>query len=243
MPREVGEDKVRLGLLLPSSNSVMEPDFYRRLPVQVTLHAARMRLLKTTVAGESAMLDVYLPEAVKDLASVKPHIVLFGCTSAGALRGNAYEAQLVERIAAETGARTYSVSACVRWALKEAGGRVLGVITPYVDEINERIRASLEDDGFQVRFIRGMGITENFAIARIPPEEICRFAVAAGRGTDIDGLFVSCTNFRGFDAREMISAELGLPVITSNQASLERVLTDLGFSGVGGRLRSVGGVP
>lgn len=232
----VAGETIRLGLLVPSSNSVMEPDFYRRLPAEVTLHTARMRLLETTVAGESAMLDVYLPEAVKDLASVKPHVVLFGCTSAGALRGNAYEAQLVERIAAETGARAYSVSACVRWALKEASVRILGVITPYVEELNERIRSSLEDDGFQVRFIRGMGISENFAIARVSPEEICRFAVrevqsagaGAAREAGIDALFVSCTNFRGFDAREMMAAELGLPVITSNQAAWERILTDLG---------------
>ncbi len=225
MSREGGA--IRLGLVVPSSNSVMEPDFYRRLPLGVTLHTARMHLQETTASGESAMIDDYLPQAVEDLATVRPHAVVFGCTSAGALRGNAYEEELVRHIASRTGGRAYGVSASVRWALKEAGVRRLGVVTPYVDELNGPIRKSLEDDGFRVEFVRGLGIKENFAIACVSPEEICDFAVRETRNADVDCLFVSCTNFRGFEAREMIFSELGIPVVTSNQATLERVLWNL----------------
>lgn len=205
----------------------MEPDFYRRLPPEVVLHTARMYLQETTASGESAMIDDHLPHAVEDLATVRPHAIVFGCTSAGALRGNTYEAELVGNIASRTGAKTYSVSASVRWALREAGVRKLGVITPYVEELNSRIRNSLEDDGFTVEFIRGLDIRENFAIAGVSPEEICDFAVRETRQADVDCLFVSCTNFRAFEAREMIFGELGIPVVTSNQATLERVLSDL----------------
>ena len=38
------QDFRRIGLLLPSSNSVQERDFYRVLPEDITLHVARMRL-------------------------------------------------------------------------------------------------------------------------------------------------------------------------------------------------------
>jgi acyl-CoA synthetase (AMP-forming)/AMP-acid ligase II len=89
----------RVGLIVPSSNTVMEADLYRRLPADATLLTARMYLVETTPAGEAAMLDDHLPGAVRDLATARPDAVVFGCTSAGALRGNAYEAELVRRIA------------------------------------------------------------------------------------------------------------------------------------------------
>ena len=47
----------RLGLLLPSSGTVQEADFYRRVPESVTVHSARMRLLEATEADEIRMLE------------------------------------------------------------------------------------------------------------------------------------------------------------------------------------------
>ena len=163
---------VRVGLIIPSSNTVMEVDFYRRLPPAATLHTARMYMEETTPEGESAMLDAYLPTAISDLRSARPDVMVFGCTSAGALRGNQYEAALIERIAAETGARTFSVASCVRSAIRATGARRVGVITPYVDSLNDKIRESLEADGLDVAAIHGLAITENFAIADVGPERI-----------------------------------------------------------------------
>ncbi len=218
----------RVGLIVPSSNTVIEVDFYRRLPPNVTLHTARMYLEATTPEGEAAMLDDHLPTAISDLCSARPDVMVFGCTSAGALRGNDYEAQLIKRIATETGAETFSVAASVRAAIRAAGGRRVGVITPYVHSLNEKIRESLEDDGLEVAAIRGLGITENFAIADVEPERIAEFASECFAGSDIDLLFASCTNFRAIDAREEIHAALGVPVVTSNHAALVSVLDQIG---------------
>jgi len=214
----------RIGLIVPSSNSVMEVDFYRRLPASVTLHTGRMYLEETTPEGEAVMLDDHLPDAIADIASVRPDAVVFGCTSASVLRGNSYEAQLMTRIAEQTAAEALSVAASVRRAILARGARRVGVITPYVDALNEKIRESLEADDLDVAAIHGMGITENFAIAGIEPEEIARFAVDCFSDEAIDLLFASCTNLRALEAREAIEQELGVPVVTSNHAALEWVL-------------------
>jgi len=62
----------------------------------------------------------------------------------------------------------------------------------------------------------------------VPPERIVEFAVATLGGLDIEFAFVSCTNFRAMEAVPGLSARLGLPVVTSNQAvlaaTIERVL-------------------
>ena len=67
----------RVGLIVPSSNSVIEVDFYRRLPADATLHTARMYLEETTPEGESAMLDEYLPTAINDRGDILAQ-TLFG---------------------------------------------------------------------------------------------------------------------------------------------------------------------
>jgi maleate isomerase len=218
----------RVGLIVPSSNTVAEVDFYQRLTAGCALHTARMYLEETTPEGEAVMLDDHLPTAIQDLATARPDVMVFGCTSAGALRGNAYEAQLIDRIAEQTRATTFSVAAAVRWAIRTAGCRRVGVITPYVGSLNEKIARSLEDDGLEVAAIHGLGITENFAIAEVEPERIAEFAAECFAGSDIELLFASCTNFRAFDAREEIHQALGLPVVTSNQAALAAVLDHLG---------------
>jgi maleate isomerase len=217
----------RVGLIVPSSNTVMEVDLYRRLPERATLHTARMHLVTTTPECEADMLDEHLPLAVRDIATARPDVVVFGCTSAGALRGNDYEERILAGVAEGTGAVAVSVAAAVRGALRRRGARRVAVVTPYVEGLNDRIRESFEADGFEVAAVHGMGITENFAIASVEPERIAEFAVERVGGMDVDLVFASCTNLRALDARERIEQATGVPVMTSNLAALEAVLEAL----------------
>jgi maleate isomerase len=222
---------VRVGLLIPSSNTMMEPDFTRELPPGAALHTARMFMADTTPDGESRMLDEFALPAARDLGTARPDLVVFGCTSAGALRGNDYDTGLCARISELAGAPAVSTIGSVRSAIAATGAARIGVITPYVDALNQPIRASIEADGVQVAAISGLGITDNFAIAEVEPAEIVALAERAlgelaAAGT-IGAVFASCTNFAAMEARPEIAARLGLPVVTSNQAVLAAVLDRL----------------
>jgi maleate isomerase len=221
----------RVGLMIPSSNTMMEVDFARDLPPGVALHTARMFMEDTTPAGESRMLDEFALPAARDLGTARPDVVVFGCTSAGALRGNDYDAELCERISEVTGAPTVSTIGAVRAAIEATRATVIGVITPYVDELNEKIKASIEADGTQVAAIAGLGITENFEIAEVPVTEIVAFAERALGPLAADGsiglAFASCTNFAAMAARPAIAERLGLEVVTSNQAVLAAAVARL----------------
>lgn len=213
----------RVGLLIPSSNTVMETDFSRHLPDAHHLHTARMFMEEATVEGENAMLDDHTMPAAHALATARPDVVVFGCTSAGALRGNVYDARLVAAIGDTAAAPAVSVIRSVRTSIAATGARRIGVVTPYIDVLNDRIRASLEDDGLEVVDIVGLGMDENFAIAQVPVADIVTFAVECFADVDIDLLFASCTNFRALEAREEIARTLGVPVVTSNQATIDAV--------------------
>jgi maleate isomerase len=217
-------EPVRVGLIVPSSNTVMEVDLYRRLPARFQVHTARMFLEETTPESEAVMLDGHVMPAVRDLATARPHVVVFGCTSGGALRGAAYDEQLCREISAVTGVETMSTIASVRQAIARRRGRRIGVITPYVDALNEKIRASIEADGVEVAGIHGLGIDQNFDIAEVPTDRIVRFAADSFLGDGVDVVFVSCTNFHAVDASGAIEAALGVPVVTSNHAVLEALM-------------------
>jgi maleate isomerase len=218
------ETRPRVGLLVPSSNTVMEPDVWRALPPGATLHTGRMYLEETTPEAESRMLDEHVLPAARDLATARPDLIVFGCTSAGALRGNRYDADLCRRISDLSGVPTVSVIASVRQAITASGARRVGVVTPYVDALNQRIRESVEADGVAVAGIAGLGISDNFEIATVPQERIVDFAERTLRDLDIDLAFVSCTNFPAVTALPELERRLGLPVVTSNQAAIAAML-------------------
>jgi maleate isomerase len=225
----------RVGLIVPSSNTVVEVDFARNLPLDATLHTARMFLTETTAAAERAMMTEYLPRAVEDLASLYPQVVAFACTSAGAVLGAKGEARLMEEIAEKTGARVVSTNDAVKNAIARHNPRRVAVITPYIDELNARIREGLEGRGLTVARTAGLGLTENHAIAMVPPAEIVAFAEQSLAGVDFDLLFISCTNFRALAARPQLLERFGVPVVTSNLATIEATLAALADASDGAR--------
>lgn len=218
MPRK------RLGLLVPSSNTVMEVDFYRHLPPDVTLHTARIFLKETTPEAERRMIDEYTPLAARDLETLRPDLVVFGCTSASAVYGNEGDRLLRDRLAEAIGAPTIGVMSSVQAALARLNARRVAVITPYIDALNVKIAESLAGYGIEVVAIHGLGVTVNREIADVRPEEIAAYAREKLAGTDAECIFASCTNFRAMEALPELRAAFSVPVITSNQAALEAAL-------------------
>lgn len=216
--------RVRIGLLVPSSNTIMEQDIIRGVGPQATLHTARMHMTEATRAAENAMLDRYLPQAIADIASARPHITIFGCTSASALRGEEYDKELCSLISEQTGGVTISTIAAVNDAIAASAASRVAILTPYGEELNVKIRESIAATGVEVIAIEGMGITENFDCSVPAPEEITERGAELVDRSSADLLFISCTNFQALDAVASIERTAGVPVITSNSAVLRAVI-------------------
>lgn len=222
-------DGKRVGLIVPSTNTVMEPDLYRNLPACTTVHTSRMLLEgSVTIEAEEMMLDVYLPECAKQIGTLQPDVVVFGCTSAGALRGPAYEQELAGEISKATGAPTVTIMGAVVDELQRIGAKSIAMLTPYSEEINETIKDSLETSGFTVPYMNGMDVKGAFNIAAVSPDEIVEYVREQLEGVESDCLFVSCANLRSVDVLERIREVAGRPVVTSNQAVLEGVRKAIG---------------
>jgi maleate isomerase len=220
----------RIGLIVPSSNTIVESDFSQSLPPGVTLHSARMFLAETTELAQRRMLGDYLPQAIEDIASLRPHVVVFACTTAGAMLGAGGERDLIRRISERTQAPVVSMNDAVNSCIARYAPRQVAVITPYIDELNNHIRRSLEQRGLSVAHIAGLGITENFTTAEVKPADIVAYAASELAGVEFDLLYVPCANFRAYEARPALEDRFNVPVVTSDSATIEAALAMLGHT-------------
>lgn len=215
---------MRWGVLVPATNTVAEVDFQRHAPEGVTVHTSRMYLEQTTADSERRMLEDELPRAARDLGTARPDIVIFSCTSAGAVAGPDGEPRMIDEIGSATSAEVVSTNAAVHEAIHASGAQRVAVVTAYVDELTQKIREGIERSGVDVSLAAGLGIVDPFAICEVTPEQIVAFAQEHVRPRDADLLFVSCTNLRAMDARAELEAALGIPVMTSNLAALNKAV-------------------
>ncbi len=223
----------RVGVIVPSTNTLVEIDFHGAVPDGVSVHSARMRLDDTTVEGERRMIEEFLPGAAQDLATARPDVVALACTSAGASMGPDAEARVVAELEQVTGAPVVSTNSAVHAELRRVGARRVAAITPYVDELVEPIRAGIVRAGFDVPVAAGMGIRDPFAICEVTEDELLEFTDEQLRDGGCDTLFISCTNLPAMRLRGLLGERYGLPVVTSNQATIDGALAVLGLEPVG----------
>ncbi|ASJ12872.1 maleate cis-trans isomerase family protein [Thermococcus thioreducens] len=215
----------RLGLIVPSSNTTMEIELHLALPEGVSLHTARVPLRNVT-EEELVKMNTLSVEAARLLRDAGVEMILYGCTSGSFIGGKDYEKELESRIEEEVNVPVVSTSTAVVEALKMLDARDILVITPYTDEINEREKEFLEANEFNVLDIRGLGIEDNTQIGKLEPYEAYRLAKASFMD-EADAVFISCTNLRTFEIIEPLEEDLGIPVVTSNQASLWLALREM----------------
>jgi maleate isomerase len=213
----------RVGLLIPSSNVVMEVDFYRNLPHDATLHTGRMHSAGVAAADEERMLDQFAMSAAATVATVLPHVVVFGCTSAGELRGKAYDRELCERIGEMTGAVPVSVVSSAIQALRDTCASRVAVVTPFDDRVSQRIKACIESEGIEVSALHGMGISAG-DIGSITPDAIYSF-VQSRIGPRVTGeaLFLCGTIYHAMSALSLLKMTYDVPIVTTNMAAVHAV--------------------
>jgi maleate isomerase len=217
---------LRIGLIVPSSNTVMEPDFHRHLGHTGIVSTARIFLESVTREAETRMLEQDLPKAAELIRTTAPDVVVFGCTSAGSLGSLAHDRAIGERIEKLSGARAITVLEAVASQLRNIGPRKLAVFTPYVEDLTGSVAASVAEAGFPPIRAVGMGLQVNLEIGRVTPDQIVAFVESQIIGFAPDCVFLSCTNWRAIEAIEPLKKKLGIPVISSNQAAIDAIITE-----------------
>ena len=219
--------QARIGLIIPSSNRLTEPQFSRYAPPGVDIHVTRLRMTGK-YRKPLAELKRALVEASEALSDVNPGIVVFHCTANSMENGLSHEAAIVEIIEQASGCPTLTTAQAITQAFNHFGIRKLVLISPYVKATNEHEVHYLNEAGYQVVDELGLGL-QTHGYSAVTPDEWRTIVRENARG-DADGYFLSCTNTRMIEAVADIEGEMDKPVVSSNGATLWACLNQLGIS-------------
>lgn len=220
---------IRLGMLTPSSNTVLEPVTASLLAGApgITAHFSRFRVTEIALDGPAtAQFDDSPILAAADLLShARVDVIAWNGTSASWL-GLDRDRRLIERIEAATG---IAATTCVLGffdLFRRLDIRRLGLVTPYTSDVQARIAEVYGKEGVVVAAERHLGLRDNFSFAEAGEDEVAAMirAVAA----EADAVAIVCTNMAGARVAAALEAELGLPVLDSVAVTLRAALVRIG---------------
>jgi maleate isomerase len=207
--------RARVGIIIPSVNSMVEPQFNRFGPPGLGVYVARARVAGGWRRPLAQMADEIALSA-KLLSDVAPDLIVFHCTETSMTQGPQGEGRILDIVHEATGIEALATSRLVLEALQVLGLKKLVVLSPY--KSNKAIIDYLQATGFAVVEDVALG-REPLEFATITPREWTELARKHDK-PDADGIFLSCANTTQIEAVADVERALGKPVVNSNQAVL-----------------------
>ncbi|MDX2158078.1 MAG: hypothetical protein SFW09_16380 [Hyphomicrobiaceae bacterium] len=222
--------RARIGIVVPSVNTVMEPWAARVVPEGVSVHFSRMFIPAATTAETLIEMDrTDGKAALRQLSSIFPHVVAYGCTASSIVQGLDYDAHLRAEIAEGYDVPATTAAHAIVTGLRTVGARRISIVSPYPAQVDKAEHEYFHKAGFEVLGGAYLGIVDGFKLAEPEPETLMDLG---RRGFDnrADALVVSCLNTRSHAVIARLEAELGKPVVTSTQATLWHALRLAGIN-------------
>jgi len=220
----------RLGMLTPSSNTVLEPQTAAMLSglPSVTAHFSRFRV--TDISVTKASLDQFRPDTMVAAASLlaDAHVdaIVWNGTSGGWL-GLEHDRALCRAIADRLGTPSTTVTLALVRLLRQAGHRRIAFVTPYTRDVGQRILGTFTTEGFACVEVEPLGISDNFAFSTVPENTLDRLVATAAAGRP-DVIVPYCTNLPATAHVARWEAEHGIPVFESVAVAVRGALDLIG---------------
>ncbi|GAA3203504.1 arylmalonate decarboxylase [Actinocorallia longicatena] len=225
----------KFGVIAPSTNTIVEPDFYRMTVPGVTAHFSRIHIRDQNMAGDSGMERLLeqirdeIGSACERVLTCEPDYMVMGMSAEtfwGGVEGNR---AFVKQIHDLTGLQVATGAEACERALKLYGARRIGVVTPYQPVGDANVRTFFTELGFEVDKIIGLRCPTAVSIAHVGPDELRAALVELAEG-DVDAIVQCGTNLSMVGLADEAERWLGLPVIAINAATWWMALRDNGVT-------------
>lgn len=231
MPDALGW-RAKFGVLAPSTNTIVEPDFYHMRVPGVTAHCSRIHIRDQDLGNDAAfeaLLEQVRGEighAVARVITAEPDYMIMAMSSEtfwGGVEGNRHFIEHIKELSNGLGVAT-GAEACER-ALQALGVRRLGVVTPYQPIGDQHVVRFFNELGFDVVEIVGLRCPTAVSIAHVQ-EATLRQALLAVNTPDAEALVQVGTNLSMLTLADEAERWLGKPVIAINAALWWMALRD-----------------
>lgn len=224
---------LRAGLIIPSSNRMVEQEMTSYYPEGVVAHVTRLRMTGPHRSASLAALAPRVREAAGALADAKCDVVTFHCTANSMSEGTDGEELLLAAMGEAGVKRASSTATATRRAMQALGAKRIVLVTPYSQEQTDHEAQFFAGVGIEVIHAKGHGLPNSDAYCAAQPS----FWLAKGieaRRPEADVYFLSCANIAAFRVIEPLEAQLGKPVVSSNQLVVWDQLRQIGWTGSNG---------
>ena len=219
-----------IGVLTPSSNTALEPLTSAMVSALPGVSAHFSRFTVTEISMREASLhqfdDSKILDAARLLADARVDVICWSGTSASWL-GFEKDRQLCVRITEATGIPATTSVLALNELLAAQGARTLGLVSPYVADVQQRIVANYAGIGIECVAERHLDLSVNFAFSEVEPDTLRRMLREVARQRP-DAMTIMCTNLHGAQLVDEMERELGIPIYDSVATVVWKALKTVG---------------
>ena len=142
--------RARIGIVVPSVNTVMEPWAQRTAPPGVDVHFSRMFI--PDLLSRETLIEMDRTEGmdgIRQVASARPNVIAYGCTASSIVQGVAYDQHLREDIETRFKVAATTAAHAILQAADALGVRKVSLVSPYTSAVAEAEHAYFESAGTQ----------------------------------------------------------------------------------------------
>ncbi|HEX5318793.1 MAG TPA: arylmalonate decarboxylase [Stellaceae bacterium] len=224
MPDALGW-RMKFGVIAPSTNTVVQPEFDDMRPTGVTNHFSRIHIPNAPLRGDddfTRLIETVRREmmaAIDRVMTCEPDHLIMGMSSETFWDGLDGSERLKERVEARAGVKVTMGSDAARQALAAYGAvRRIGVVTPYMPVADEQVRRFFTDCGFEVVALDGLKCASPVLIAHVSEAEL-RDAIRRVDGEGVEAVVQVGTNLAMARLAGFAEFWLGKPVVAINTAT------------------------
>jgi len=233
VPDTLGYRK-HIGIVVPSTNTTVQPECELLRPHGVTNHTARSTIRERPLNTEQAfyqhmeMMREGMATAIEQIMTAGVDHIIVGIALETFWGGVKAAAKLQAELAARAGVGVSMGGAAVVAALNAFGARRIAVLTPHQPRGDEMVRTYLREAGLDVVRLKGLAISTPRLIAQVPLGDI-RDALKALDGPDVDALLQVGTALPTVTVAAEAERWLGKPVLAINAVTYWHALRQCGI--------------
>jgi maleate isomerase len=227
--------RAKIGVVMPSTNTAVQPECDDLRPRGVTNHVARITIQERPLSSDEAFMEHVkamssgVASAIDQVMTCKPDHVIMGVALEAFWGGVAAAEQLRLGLETQSGVGVSMGSDALTAALDAFGARRIAVLTPHQPKGDQVVGDYLKEAGYDVVRLKGLKCPSPMLIAHTSPAEI-RAAFQDLDGDDIDAIAQVGTNLAGMAVAAEAERWLGKPVLSMNAVTYWRALRRLGIT-------------
>ncbi len=220
MPDTLGFRK-RIGIVVPSTNTTVQPECEPLRPRGVTNHTGRVTIKERPLTSEQAFFEHMhdmregIVTAIDQIMTAGLDHLIVGIALETFWGGVAAADKLQSELSSRAGVGVSMGSTASVAALKAFGARRIAVLTPHQPRGDEMVRLYLQEAGFEVVRLKGLKCATPRAIAQVPAEDI-RNALKELDGPEIEAVLTVGTALPTAAIATKAEQWLGKPVLAIN---------------------------